>query len=277
MAVDTQDTTTVTPEQALEVLKEKGYIIRTAEEDESHLAAHTEEKANTLAEKKMGEKWKTRVEEFETKIKSLTGIDKKPGENAMAFLERAVPELKSADLKRLEENYKAQLEAVNGRLNEKETEIVQIKGEYTKGSIKSDIQSAIDARTIALPGHLTTDEQKAQHTNWQKKSVVDGIMSKYTGEVVDGKVEYSLNGEVQRNKQDGKPLTASEIVERDFSFVFTPKESPKGGTGSGPNNSQVSEFTTKDEVVTYLKGKGMKVGTNEYMAAYAQLTKNMKD
>ena len=267
---------TVTPEQALEVLKSNGYVVRTAQEDESYLTTHVEEKAKTLAEEKIGERWRAKNEEFEAEIKTLTGIEKKPGENAQAYLKRAIPELKSKDVTRIEQDYAAQLEAVKGQLTTKEAEIQQIRQAQVVSVVKSDIDNAVAARIVAYPAHITTDEQKAQYAEWQKKSVSDGVMGKYTSEIVDGKVVYSLGNEVQRNKQDGKALTAAEIVDRDYGLVFAPKQTVASGTGSGAPSGTSTEFATESEAISYLKAKGMKVGSKEYMAALDELTKSIK-
>jgi len=267
---------TVTAEQAIEVLKSTGYVVRTADEDNNFVMTTAEEKARKLADDKISERWRTKNEEFEAEIKQLTGIEKQAGENAQAYLKRAIPELKSKDAATIEREYKAQLEAVRGQIGEKDNEIRKIREEYTRSNVRMQIENEIAGRVIATPSHLTSDEQKAAYIAAQRNLIVNQALSTYKYEMADGNLIFKVGDEVQRSKQDGKPLPISELIDRDFGLQFAPKETVKTGTGTGSTGNSTPTFANDSEVISYLKGKGLAVGSAAYMEAFIQLTKKPK-
>ncbi len=273
---EVEEPLTVTAEQAIEVLKSTGYIVRTADEDNNFVMTTAEEKARRLADDKISERWRTKNEEFEAEIKQLTGIEKQAGENAQTYLKRAIPELKSKDAATIEREYKAQLEAIKGQIEGKDNEINKIREDYTRSSVKLQIESEIAARTIATPSHLTTDEQKQAYINAQKSLIVNQAMNTYKYETVDGSLIFKVGDEVQRSKQDGKPLPIGELLDRDFGLQFAPKEVAKTGTGTGNTSNSTPTFANDSEVILYLKNKGLAVGSKAYMEAFIELTKKPK-
>lgn len=262
---------------AQNVLAAKGHVIRTKEDDESYVAS----KARELTDAEIGSKLGSYFQGIEDQIKEVTGLTKKPNEKATEFNKRVLKELKiQADsatggdelLKQQIQTLSANLEAAT---NENETAVNEIKSNYFKKQVDFALSAELNGLNLAVPAHIKTDAEKQAFIANQRRLLKLQLTNDYTiKEDNDGNITFYKGDKLEASTSNGKPLSASEIIARDFTpyiDVTIPKGGGAGSTGGG--NASGQTFQTKEDVMNHLKSNGFEEGSQAFNREYAKIVK----
>lgn len=243
------------------------HVIRTKEDDESFVSSRAKE----LKDAEIGSHVGTLHQMYEDQIKDL-GYAKKPNEKTSEFQKRILADLKAQAaagqggdtvLKEQISTLTASIEALK---NEKETAVSELQSKYFKKQVDGLLTGDLAGRAIAVPSTVKTDAEKQAYAENQRSLLKMHLLNNYTvKEDNDGQILF-YNGDVlEKSTQDGKPLTASDIISRDFNPYFDVAQPKLSGAGSssGGNGGQAS-FSTMEEVYTHLKSNGFEEGTKRY-------------
>lgn len=251
------------------------HIIRTKDEDDSYVSSRAKE----LKDQEIGSYVNQLHQKYEDDIFELTGLRKKPTEKAHEFNKRIVRELKiKADGAGGDESLKAQIQTLTETLTQKEQEhesaITTLKESAFKKQLKSVIGSEFNKVTIAVPAHLKTDAEKQTYINKQKSLLEADFLATYTPkEDNEGNIVYYQGDKLMNSTQDGKPLSAEQIISANYSAYFDVTVNRQGGAGSGQGGSQGGTFSTTEDVYKHLESKGMVRLTGEFNKEAAKLIK----
>ncbi len=269
----------------MEALKEKGYVIRSQDEETSFLGKVTKQ----VEEDKIKPRLKEIYSQFDKDIEEATGLKKDPNEKSYEFAKRAgsslkkeIEELKAAStgsadystkIAEKEKEYKKILE-------EKDSIINQMKGEITtsqKRSLLQETYAPIKAKIGSQPSYFSEYEKQVMNEVLKNSTIVEE----------DGQKLYVVTGE------DGEPL------KKNFQFVLVEKALEEkfkdaidngknltgAGTGKAPAKQVKSESTglvrpasvsNKVELRKWLEGeKGLAAGSPEFRKAYAELREGL--
>ena len=272
-----------TPDQILEqllpdaqtALTAKGHIIRTKDDDDSYVAS----KAKELKDSEIGSHVGTLHQLYEDQIAEL-GFKKKPNEKTSEFQKRILADLKSkADaatggddvLKQQIETLKANLETAT---TEKEASLNDLKSKYFKKQLDSELSGELGKFPIAIPATIKTDAEKQQFAENQRRLLKLQLLNDYTAkEDNDGNILFYKGEVLEKSTTNGAPLTAADIIKRDFTAYMDITAPKGGGSGSSASGSAAGTFQTKQEVYDHLKANGYEEGTNSLTQAAAKIIK----
>ncbi len=267
-------------ESLLSVLAD-GRIIRTKEEDEQFLTSHVnsvvEERAAKLSKEKINEEYGNAMRTIDEKIKTITGIEKKPGEKTTDYAARAVEEKRQGGDPLTKERV-AQLEA---QLTEQETtyktELEQTKSQLFNREIDWQLNAALDSANIAVPAHLKTDAEKQGYVAQQKALIKQGFLSGIKPKADEtGAITFYEGEKPLLHVKDGKPKAAGELISEKFAAWFVPPA--QSITGTGQNQQHRTEtpgsFSNKESIHAHLAAKGLEAGSGEYLSEFKQLAQD---
>jgi hypothetical protein len=250
------------------------HVIRTKEDDESYVST----KAKELKDQEIGSHVGSLHQMYEDQIAGL-GFKKNSNEKTSDFQKRVLSELKlKADASTGgDEVLKQQIQTLTASIAELEAKSSQEKEElhnkYFKRQVDGLLSSALGGVTIALPSTVKTDAEKQAFADQQRGLIKLQLTTNYTiKEDNDGNVVFYKGDVLQSSAKDGKPLTANEIITRDFSSYIEVQGRQQGGAGSS-GGVKTGSFSTRAEVYEHLKAEGMEEGTNAFTKAAAKIIK----
>jgi hypothetical protein len=259
----------------------EGMVVRTKEQDQqfldNHVNAVVDDRVKKDLQKKVDEEYGNAMRKIDADIKSLTGIDKKPGEKTTEYAKRAI-----------EEKRQGGDPVTKERVTELENLLTTTKAEYEKklsdereAGFKKDqewaINSDLDKRNLVLPAHLKTDEEKQAFINGQKSMMRQGFFASVTAKRDEqGNIIYYEGDKPLMNQKDGKPKTAGDIIGEKYSAWFVPPGKVVTGTGGGGAGIPEGGFKKKEEIHAHLQANGIEVGTAEYNTKLEQLATEAK-
>lgn len=291
-------------DEVLKFIEEKGdadFIIRTGDEDKTFL----ENYGKKIEEEVIPTKISELHNRYDEDVFAVTGLKKNPTEKTYDFVKRVLASYKSdaeksgtlakeiADLKKQiadgtgDKKTLQDLEAMQKAYNElqatKDKEITDLKTDYDKYKIRSEIMSATSGMTF-------------------KKGIPESVINAYMNQVVneltgiasyqDGKLVFMKDGVPMRNTFNAlNPYTAKELVEERLKDI---RETGKTASG-GPDISKeiVKEFDktsgkltkialvipdsikNKQDLSKYLISQKLLRGTEEYNLAYKEYSSNL--
>lgn len=253
-----------------------GHVIRKKEDDESLISS----RARELTDAEIGTKLGGVYQGIEDLIKETTGLVKRSNEKATDFNKRVLLELKTkADAATGgDEVLKQQIQTLTENLElantTKEKDIATLKEQYFKKDIDSTVSSVLNKIAIAVPSTVKTDAEKQAFADNQRRLLKMQLLNDYTvKEDTDGNKLFYKGEILEKSTVNGAPLTAEDIIKRDFApyiDVVTPKGGGAGSSGSGTGQGT---FQTKADVYEHLKTSGMEEGTNAFTQAAAKIIK----
>lgn len=260
---------------AQSVLTAKGHVIRTKDDDDSYVAS----KAKELKDAEIGTHVGTLHQLYEDQIASL-GFVKKPNEKTSEFQKRILADLKlKADSATggdeiLKQQIQTLTENLNAATTAKETEVSELKNKYFKKQVDSILSAELNQIAIAVPATIKTDAEKQAFAENQRRLLKLQLSSDYTvKEDNDGNVLFYKGDVLEKSTTNGAPLTASDIIKRDFAAYMDVTANRGGGAGSSASGSSAGTFQTKEEVYTHLKANGYEEGSNSLTQAAVKIIK----
>ena len=251
------------------------HVIRTKEDDESYVSS----KAKELKDAEIGSHVGTLHQFYEDQLLSL-GYKKNPNEKTSDMQKRVLADLKvKADqatggdeaLRQQISQLTANMESLK---TEKDTEVSTLKEKYFKKQVDGLLSSTLASVNIALPTTVKTDAEKQSFADSTRDLLKTKLATNYTiKEDNDGNVVFYKGDQLQMSATNGKPLTANEIVLRDFPSYIDASSKQAGGAGSSSQGSQGGNFATKKEVYEHLEANGYEKGSNRLTQAAIKIIK----
>lgn len=256
-------------------LTANGHVIRTKDDDDSYVAS----KAKELKDAEIGSHVGTLHQLYEDQITEL-GYKKKPNEKTSEFQKRVIADLKlqaaaatGGDdvLKQQIQTLTANLEAAN---TSKETEVNDLKSRYFKKQVDSILSGELNTFPIAVPATIKTDAEKQAFADNQRRLLKLQLSNDYTvKEDNDGNILFYKGDVLEKSTTNGAPLSASDIIKRDFSAYMDITAPKGGGAGSSSQGTAAGTYQTKQEVYDHLKSNGYEEGTNRLTQEAAKIIK----
>lgn len=249
--------------EATRHLESKGHIIRTKDQDESYISSKVEE----FIKPRIAELHKKYDDDFF----EVLGERKSPNQKTYDFAKEKLAELKSLRATAgkgdqvLQDKIKQLETTISTIKSTHEGEISALKEASFKTSLNAQISSVLDAVTIAIPAHLTTDTEKAAFIASQKQMLKADFLQNFTAkEDENGNLVFYKGESLQSSTKDGKPLSASDLISENYKHYFAKDVRTQGGAGSGQGGDHVNGFKTTQEVYNYLKEQGIDEESKEY-------------
>lgn len=254
-----------------------GLVVRTKDQDQQFLDNHVNTVVNDRVNTRMAAELQPKVDQefgnamnkIDEEIKSITGVEKKPGEKTTAYAKRAVEEKRQGGDPVTKEKV-TELEGLLAKQKtEFETKLQQSEENAFNREIGFGVDSYLGTVNIAVPAHLKTDEEKQAYVNMQKGLIRQGFTTGYSAKKdADGKTVFYKDGKPQMSAQDGKALAAGDIIKTDYSAYFVPAGQSGSGSGTGGNGNAGTKpeggFKDKAAIHSYLAANGVALGTKEY-------------
>ena len=265
--------------QKLEAAPDAKFVIRTEEEDKSFLDNYRE----STVEKTLGERVSELHSRYDADILEVTGLRKDPKEKTYEFNKRVLKEYQSkiaAHEQRIKElSEKTPSPKNDDKIRELEGLIDQIKrdkdSEIEKAkheTITYKTRTEFDKAMSKLPIDPSIPEKARRAL---VESTINQLMT--AGEWrEEGLVFKDEKGEVLRNKQTYKPMTAEELLTEQLQDILKVDRKLEGADiPDGVNKKDIPgvlplHITTKVQLSDYLfKTLGLKRSSKEYEQLYA--------
>lgn len=239
-----EGTDAATREIILKAFEKEGLTVRTAEQDQTYLAANSQ--------KAIDDAFKVRNQQLEDTIKEMTGVEKaNAGEKYYDYFKRAI-KVKSDELATLQtkvkeyeekgtsgnvlaEEYKKQVTELQNKLKIAKEEFDQQLEKKNEEMFNSRFQLQVDAHTQKIATMFRGDIGQDLVGDITAARIAE-FKSKYKAKDVEGNlVFYGADGKPVLDKVDGRPRSLESLLTE----VFTPyidAEKQKGGAGSGKPN-----------------------------------------
>ncbi|WP_234735317.1 hypothetical protein [Tellurirhabdus bombi] len=218
--------------------------------------------------KAMHEKW-------ETVLQPVLG--KKPdGPNVLAWADQTfkTKKLIASDSDGPDGQVKnQQIDQLTQEVNKLKTSLEEKDKAVFGAKVNSSVTSAIDSLNFPVPAHLAKDEKaKAAFLKDQKAAAKALFGGLYTPEEMkDGAVVFK-DSEGNVLADNGTPLTAAQIFEKNHSHMLAPKGRQQNGTGSADdaNHSESPDYkgATEDEIIDKLAEEKLAAGSMAWQEAY---------
>lgn len=273
--------------QVLNHFKEKGFVIRTSEEDNTFKQNAASQGAETLFNQKIGDKTKEWYNQLDNDVLSVTGIQRNQDEKSYDYNKRAhqsnLEKIKQLELtnKELEAKlssgdtdgvWKSKYENVESEyqknLKAKEEELNKLRGMTETFAKSQEIGKIFDPIKSMfkkdLPGYFQTHQDH----------ILNEVISK--SKQKDGNWIMTKDGENELLDQNLAPIKVEDYLKQQFKDVFDEKRTQNGtGTGQDQNfeteNGKVivpADLDTRAKIQEYLATRGLVLGTKEYHEAY---------
>lgn len=272
-----------------QVLQEKGFVVRTKDDDESYLrnyeANYLTPKVEQLYKEKIGEEVKRIHNQYDEDLFNLTGQRKQANQKTYEFMK----EVWGSRLDETTKVFKTQVEQLSAEREKLLSENEQLKQDYTHKISSFKVNSVLDTdlstRQVALPASITNEEDKIRFAKTQQEFVKSALLQKYKyADTENGIVFLKQDGTPVLNPKTAMPATAADIIAMDFGLYFVESTKTGGlGSGNGQNGSStltkgdmelltiknISDTATKQlQFATYATSKGLTLGSKEYNQAY---------
>jgi|GEM_PF-1824574 hypothetical protein len=256
-------------------LTANGHVIRKKEDDDSYVAS----KAKELKDAEIGTHVGTLHQFYEDQITDL-GYTKKSNEKTSDFQKRVLSELKlKADAATGGDSVlKQQIETLTANLDkatsDAATQATDLKNKFFKKQVDSELSGELNKIAIAIPTTIKTDAEKQAYAENQRKLLKLQLLNDYTAkEDNDGNVLFYKGEILEKSTINGAPLTANDIIKRDFSAYMDVTAAKGGGAGSSASGTSAGTFQTRQEVYDHLKTSGYEEGTNKFTQAAVKIIK----
>lgn len=242
------------------------HVIRTKEDDESFVSSRAKE----LKDAEIGSHVGSLHQMYEDQIKEM-GYQKKSNEKTSEFQKRVLADLKAQAAAGqggdavLKEQITALTASIETLKSEKESAVSELQTKYFKKQVDSLLSMDLAGRPIAVPATIKTDAEKQAYAENQRSLLKLHLLNNYTvKEDNDGNTLFYKGDVLEKSTQDGKPLTATDIISRDFAPYFDVQQQKSAGAGSSAGVNGGGTFSTMDEVYTHLKSNGFEEGTKRF-------------
>ena len=265
----------------MSVAESDGLVVRTKEQDQTFLDNHVKTVVDAKVAKELqpalDAEYSKMLTKFDAEIQQITSIEKNTGEKTTAYAKRA-----------LSEKHKNADPVVKEKIAELESMLSTAKADYEKqiadmltksftDGVSFQVDAELEKRNIALPAHLKTDAEKQSYINQQKALLKQGFLTGVTPKKDnEGNIVYYEGDKPLMNTKDGKPQTASDIINLKFSNWFIPTEHKITGTGGGEGGGPASGFKNKDDIHKHLASKGLDTMSVEYRDEFEKLATDSK-
>ena len=264
--------------QKMEAAPDAKFVIRTEEEDKSFF----ENFKQSEVEKSLGERVSELHSRYDADILEVTGLRKDPKEKTYEFNKRVLKEYQTriaAHEKKIEELSKAPGFKNDDKIRELEGLIDQIKrdkdSEIEKAkheTITYKTRTEFDKAMSKLPIDPSIPEKARRAL---VESTINQLMT--AGEWrEEGLVFKDEKGEVLRNKQTYKPMTAEELLTEQLQDILKVDRKLEGADiPDGVNKKDIpgvlpAHITTKVQLTEYLMNTlKLKRSSKEYIELYA--------
>jgi hypothetical protein len=259
-------------------------IIRTPDEDRSNIEQQLQLRVNQEVESNFNRKFKEQFDMIDAKVKEVTSVERKPtqpnsqNEKTTDYIVRAFNEWHSkngtADSKMV-----TQLQQQLAKKEEDhKVEVESLKQQAFDAEVNAQIETEVKGRKIAVPNHITKEEDKQSYVTQTQDMMRVQFRQKYKPTKTDKGIVFFAGDEPKTNQQDGKPMTPGQLIDSDFQHWFVPKGKEQSGTGGTPpvGSDNGGTFKTKEDVHSFLAKKGLEVHSREYLNEFKELTTKSK-
>ncbi len=270
-------------------LQKQGFTIRNETDDTSFLKSKLQPEVDAM--------YKKHKDESDAAIKEATGVEKNANEKTSDYLKRAtggstdklkavekeLNELKDKGVQgnELAEGYKKQLTDLQGNYEKVQTDHKEELAKMTSNIFAGKIQTQIDGAVAELRQSFDKKKVDDSVVNDVIASRVAKFHQENKAKDLEGVIVFEgTDGKVKSGTQDGKPLSAKEIVRELFTDIIDKNFKANGsgsgtgdGSGSGDGDGEKFEFPesvkTKVQAHDYLVNeKKMDTSTKEFNEAF---------
>jgi hypothetical protein len=258
-------------------------VVRTKEQDDQFVQSSVEKILPQKVEEKFNLKFKEKLDEMDATIEQLTGEKKEVKEFTTDFAKRAFKAYHSKGGDPVTKERVKQLEdSLNTMKTDYEKKLSDSEGKLFSKEIDWQMNGELDKVNIALPVHLKTDQEKQGFITQQKALIKQGFLSAYQPKKDDqGNIVFYKGDQPQLSQKDGKPMSAGELIAKDYAPWFVPAGIQQGGTGIGAGNGQGAGlpsggFKDKESIHAYLAANGIEAGSKKYMDELQRIASESK-
>jgi hypothetical protein len=256
----------------LPILTQKGFIVRSKDDDQSFLNSYKTQVIETEIPLKVKEVHDAYDRDFE----QLFGEKKQPTEKTYNAFKRKIEEIKSAQISDpvLKEQFKTLQDNLKNKEVEFKNQIGEIEQKYFKRELDMLLVSALNNVNIALPAHLKTDEEKQKYVSSQKSMMKRDMLESLTAKKDnEGNIVFYNGDKPLTSTADGKALQAFDIIKERYDQYLSKEEGSKQhGAGTGKKNAEgKSIYQSKEDVYEAVKAMGFAERTKAFTDEYAKL------
>jgi hypothetical protein len=259
----------------------EGLVVRTKAQDQQYLDNHVnavvDDRVKKEVQKKIDEEYGNTMRGIDEQIKSVTGIERKPGEKTTDYAKRAIEEKRQGGDPVTKEKVTQLEQLLASTKTDYETKLQEAQTQLFNKEIEWQVNSDLDKRSYALPVHLKTEEEKQAYINQQKAFMRQDLMGTYTRKKDEqGNIIWYEGDKPLMNQKDGKPKGAGDIIGEKYNPWFVPAGKVVTGTGGGSTGLPDGGFKKKEEIHAYLAANGMEAGSKAYMDKFESLATEAK-
>lgn len=252
----------------------KGFTIRNKTDDDSFIENQLKAEEDRIVAPAV----KKIHDAYDKDLKELFGETKGNHEKTYDFLKRKISEIQKKVGDTTDPVLKEQLTELQGKI--KQMEIDHAKAledkdtEFFSKEIDMMLGQSLEKGSIAIPAHLTTEDQKQTYVANQRKMIKSDFKGAFVAKKdKDGNLVFYKDDKPLVSTKDGKPLSADAILDEHYGNYFIKQSSKKQqGTGTGKLNTEGKiVYTTKDEVMEAVKALGIKEHTDAFTKKYTEL------
>jgi len=250
-----------------------GYVVRSQDEEKSFIETYEKNVLPQKVSANIGEQIKEMATRYEQELTEITGLNKEQNEKYYDFQKRVFRSLneKGADKGSLDqlELYKQKVSELTQALTQKDesskNEILSVKNQYL-------LDTALANLNVAIPAHLTTDEEKASYKKTFETMVKNDFMNKYKPTDVNGTLAYYEGEQLMFDTKTAQHLSPSDIIKKSYGAFIAPEQQPQKGMGiSEPTPKPNVGKMTREEYYSYADSKGIVTGSAEWVKGASEM------
>lgn len=268
--------------------KSKGLIVRTADEEATHLKNYETEKLNP------------RISEIYSNIdkdvKEASGIEREAQEKTYAYVKRVAASLlgQKTDLEKKladamagkgDELTKQELATLKQTLAEKENALKDLETKSKSETFGLKVGFGVDrylaGQKIYVPAHVP-DDQKQAYIDSRIKYIKSDFLNTFKPEETDkGIVFKDSNGQIQLDSKSASPKTEADLIADRYKFDFEQDVEQGGGAGSGGKGNGkddvalLAQVKDKASLYEYLAAKGLTMGSADWLKQREEIAKKL--
>lgn len=258
--------------KAIGILGSEGFIVRSKNDDKSYIDSQIEARRDEIVSPIVREIHSAYDADFE----QLFGEKKKPTEKTYDAYKRKVDELKTSKVTDpvIREQLQQAQATIEKMKSDHENAIQKMAGDFSNKELDMMLSQSLEKRSIAIPPHITTEEQKQAYVNKQRGMLKSDFRSSFVAKKdTEGNTVFYQNDKPVLSKQDQKPLDADAIIEEQYSSYFIKTAQQKKGLGLKLNSEGMSTFATKEEAYADVKSRGFAERTKAFTDEYEKVCK----
>lgn len=276
---------------AVEHIKTKGRIVRTADEEKSFLQSYETQKIDPRIKKI--------YDDFDADIEAATGQKKPDGVKTYQHLKSVLTDLSTKSLRakdleseieqlkagKVDDLTKTQLKQLQDKIAEKEIELTTLQDSHKKQLFsvkhKSTIEKALAGVKVFVPEHVPEADREA-YINSRLAYIESDFNNRFKVEETEngGFVYKDAEGVIQTNSSNAAPKTATDLISETYKFEFEQADEREqlgaGSQGKGKVASiSTSGIKDKAGIYEYASKKGLVMGGEEWTKAVEELAKKL--